>query len=123
MVVDKQTLKVVFWNANGVSSKIFVLYDFLSKIFIDICCISETHLKPDVRLHGRRLGGVLILVNKLIKHQLLPVIRTNLIENIAVEIFYRERRLQIISCYVPGGASHSDIRSHYSNDMKLLTRR
>lgn len=136
MQSDKSNLKVLFWNANGLCSKLFVLYDYMCSNFIDICCISETHLKPTIHLHSHpnfkiyrfdrtdsRLGGVLIMIRRALNHELLPALNTKLIENIGVVVSSQRRKLQIFSCYLPGGSSTRQIREHYENDLNEISRR
>lgn len=45
MLADKKFLNIIFWNANGIKDKIFLLYDFLQHNHIDIACICEKFLK------------------------------------------------------------------------------
>lgn len=51
MVVNNFTPKILFWNANGLQTKLFILYDFLRTNNIIIACISETKLSSDDILH------------------------------------------------------------------------
>ena len=136
MVVHKTTLKVLYWNADGVVNKIHQLYDFMIENFIDVACIQETFLKPNVILHAhpdfrcyrndrldRSKGGVMIIIRKLIKHHQLPHLHTNLIENLPLEIICNNRKIQLICLYVPGGATRTDIQQHLSNDVATIVNR
>ena len=70
----KPGLKVVHWNAEGVSKKTAELSHFLHENDVNICCIQETHLQGDKPFRirgykpyrndrqGRTKGGVLTLV-------------------------------------------------------------
>ena len=136
MMIERNKLKILFWNARGIQHKLFELYEFLDDNFVDLCCISETHLKPTIHLHAHpnyyiyrfdrtdtRLGGVLAIIRRNIKHDLMPSLNTALIETIGIEVHSQRRKIQIISCYVPGGASSDQIRTHFENDVNILTRR
>ena len=67
-------LTTMHWNAEGVHRKKLELQNFLKEHHVDICCIQETHLNPNLRFsirgyttyrHDRieqHKGGVLTLV-------------------------------------------------------------
>ena len=75
----KQSLRIIQWNADSITTKVLELQDRLSAEDIDICLIQETKLKQgvlDPKLEGyeciradRNLenagGGLLILIKKL----------------------------------------------------------
>ena len=132
----KNFVRILYWNANGIYSRLFQLYDFLCENFVDICCISETHLKLEIHLHSHpefriyrldridaRLGGVLIIVRRSIKHELLPSLQTSLLENIGIEVICSRRKFHVYSCYNPGGSSNSQIRSFLNADLNKMSRR
>lgn len=136
MLVHKSQLKVLFWNARSVLNKIYQLYSYLDDNCIDICCICETHLKPNIHLPSHpdyvnyrfdrtetTMGGVMIMIHRDLKHTDIPILRTNLIENIGIEIIINRRRMQFYSCYLPGGFRTNDINQHLANDITTITRR
>lgn len=105
------------------------------KEFVDVACICETFLKPNINLHThpefttyrcdreeRQKGGVMIIVRRNIPHKILPIIKCDLIENLRIEISSNNNKFEIVSCYVPGGAAPSDITSHFRNDIRHITR-
>ena len=67
-------LKVMQWNAEGVSPKKEALAKFLDENKVDICCVQETHLQNGKTFKirgyqcirndrdGRRKGGIMTLV-------------------------------------------------------------
>ena len=136
MQCHKDELSIVYWNANGIESKIHELYDFLLKNFIDIACINETFLKshstlnshPEFKIYrhdrddSRRKGGVLIIVRKSIPHHLLPSSNCEIIENIGIEVNTVNRKIHFVSCYLPGGSSTTSIRTHLKHDIRSLTK-
>lgn len=136
MHLNKSKIKILYWNANGIQTKLFVLYDFMCKNFVDICCISETHLKPTINLHSHpdfkiyrfdrtdvRLGGVLIFIRRALSHELLPSLNTELVENIGITVSGQRRKFQVFSCYVPGASTTTQIRSHFNNYLNKICRR
>lgn len=80
-----------------------MFYAFLIQNHIDVACVCETFLKSGDVLNKHPLydthrndrpdhlhkGGVMIMVRNDIKYNLLPYLRTQLVENIGVEIFNR----------------------------------
>lgn len=134
-VQNKQSLNILNWNANGIQNDIHELYQLMEEKFIHVSCISETFLKPHMKLPShpnfityradrsdRPKGGVLITIGKNIKHKLLPHPQTTLIECIGVEIFLENNsKIQITSAYLPGGSNHTEITSKLKNDIQKLT--
>lgn len=61
-------------------------------------------------------------VRRGLKHKLLPVFHTNLLECVSLEILL-DSGMSIIfhSVYLSGGASNNDIKSHLSSDLKNLS--
>lgn len=133
----KSFLNVAYWNANGIQNKIHQLYLFMQENFIDVMCICETFLKSKDKLHSHPLyshyradrpderskGGVLILAKRSLSHQVLPIIPTRLVENVGLEVDCGPSKIQIYSCYLPGGTPVQQIRSFYNSDLTLITRR
>lgn len=70
----KQRLKIMHWNAEGVSNKKIELENILNQEQINVCCLQETHLNENIALKirgyqcyrsdrkDRRKGGILTLV-------------------------------------------------------------
>lgn len=134
MDLHKQTLKMLYLNANDIQNKIHVIYAFMLEKNIDIACICETFLKSNIHLHShpdfityrfdreeRRKGGVMIIIRRNIPHQILPLMQCDLIENLRIEISSGNHKIEISSCYVPGGAAPSDIVTHFRNDIRKIT--
>ena len=134
-------LKISQWNARSIRNHIHELYEFMNENFVDIICLCETFLinsdilptHPDficyrldrlINDENVRSGGVAIILRRKIKHKLMPFIDTKLLEVIGIEILLENNSsIQIMSAYLPGGASSINIRQHYMNDIRLLTNR
>lgn len=124
----KKCLRVMHWNAQGITTEPAVsqLELFVHKEKIDIILLNETFLKPkhkfkiskykvyreDRKTHG---GGVLIAILESIDHKLLPKYKTSDTENISISIKINGRTTIITSAYNP----------HYTNkfkdDIEILT--
>lgn len=123
-------LKVMFWNANSVISKIHDLFNLLIENDIQIALLSETFLKhnmtfshADYKIYrldrtSNVKGGVAILIRKDISHSLLPCFETSVIEAIGVSIDSLSGRITFISAYNPG--SNNDVQA-FINDVRKLT--
>lgn len=136
---SNEKLNVLYWNANSIKPKIHQFYNFMLENHTDIACLSETLLGPGDVLpthpsfiiyrndrdncnQNRRSGGVAIIVRRIHSHKLLPVLRTQIIENIGVEFSLQNgARICIYSVYLPGGTSNKEIKQHYKNDLRILT--
>jgi hypothetical protein len=130
-------LKIIYWNANSIRSKLTEFYTFLSDENIDIACICETFLKSDQHINAhpdyityrldredRPRGGVMIVIKKLIKHAILPSLQTSLLECLGLSIETSNgSKIEIFSVYLPGGACNSDINKFYINDLRKITKR
>lgn len=127
-------LNVLYWNAQGLLEKIIDLYVFLVSNHIDIACISETFLKPAVRLHSHpdyrvyrldrdnRGGGVAIIVRRHLKHEIVPHLNLKLIECIGAKIqLSNSSHVTIYSCYLPGSTTNALVRDFYKQDIQRLT--
>lgn len=136
MDYSKRFMKFLYLNANGINNKIHAIYSFMLKEHVDVACICETFLKTHLLLHShpdfvsyrhdrddRPKGGVMVIVRRNVKHQLLPHINCNLMENVNIEFFADDKKFQISSCYLPGGTSATQIRDNFRSDIHLLTRR
>lgn len=139
MISNLTFLRIMYWNADSMREKIFELYDYLTTKQIHIAFISETYLKPNLRVHSHpdyimhrldRLqstkGGVAILVHRSIRHELLADLNMRSIEAIGIQItFHNHSKLDIYSIYLPGSglrANQHRIQQHFINDLRRITR-
>lgn len=127
-------LNIFSWNAQGLYDKLFDFYFHLIKNNVDIACVYETFLKPNVRLHNHpdykcyRLdrqnhgGGVAIFIRRTITHEAAPNLKFKLLECIGVIVkLSNSSSINIYSIYLPGSASNELIRQHYQQDIRKLT--
>lgn len=111
-------LKMTIWNSRGVRNKQHELFNFLALRKIQLCLLSETWLDSNVSISNSDFycyrndrteqtgGGVAILIKKGIKHQLLPIINTTLIENIGLRLFLQDGiSINVYAIYFPGGSA------------------
>lgn len=109
-------LKILTWNANGLLKKIEELEVFLQKNNIDICLISETHLKkgPGPKIKGysdyhahhpseNARGGSSLYIKECIKHSEDIVIELNSMQISSVLVKINHLDYHIGSCYFPPG--------------------
>ena len=108
----KTGLRVMQWNANGVKNRRPELQRFLQENKIDIACIQETHLKPDIqrffvrgyetfrrdRTTGAK-GGVLTLVRNDIPAVKLEETAGSDLEFITIKTFMKDEELLATNCY------------------------
>lgn len=131
-----EQINIVTWNARGIRNKKEELYEFLLNNNIDICLLNETWLNQNVSIRhnefycyrndrvGGRGGGVAIIIKKNIRHQLMPLMNTSLIENIGVKIFNSNGdSIDIYSCYFPGGNTRStdNKKQKFTSDLRKLS--
>lgn len=101
------------WNANGIAAKRMIFIDFLTRHDIDIACITETHLTPDLnfkvpnykvyrsdRVPVSAHGGVAVIVKKKLIHEpiILPPMICFEIQGISVSLD-NGSKLRIFSTY------------------------
>ena len=91
-------LKIITWNALGIRNKALEFFTFLCKHDVDLALVSETWLSSNINLSNRSYkcyrydrqdrtgGGVAMVVKRSIRHLLLPIVRTQIVENISIEI-------------------------------------
>lgn len=127
----EESITICNWNACSLQSKMLEFIDFLDEHKIDICVITETHLKPEVKIYfpdfrlvrldrtEARGGGVAIALRNNINCRLLPSFKTKTIEAIGVEVSTSVGPITIIAAYCPKQAPQLDFR----NDLSKLTRR
>lgn len=123
-------IKAMQWNAQGTTNftTIKQIEQLLSQEDIDILCLAETFLKSHHKfyLNGYRVyrndrenghgGGVAIVIKNSIKHKLLPICKTALIENISVAIFINGKERVFTSAYCP------KYFKYFRSDIKKLTK-
>lgn len=109
-----QQLKIITWNANGLTAKIEELETVLLNEKIDICLISETHLKKDSNLsikgysayhacHSseRARGGSSVFIRENINHSFEINIELDTMQVTSVSIKVRHVFFNIASIYCP----------------------
>jgi hypothetical protein len=93
MADETGKIKVLYWNAISIQRDTFESDDYIINTGVDVVLLCETFLKSDIvlnslavyiwyrmnRLDGDK-GGVAILVNNKIKHELLPSSDNSLLE-------------------------------------------
>ena len=105
-------LRTMQWNAEGVQNKKMVLQNFLKVNNIDICCIQEAHLNPNLRFSvrgytiyrhdriGQHKGGVLTLVrNSFPSAEINRSAAKESTETLTVLVTLQDRDLTVINIY------------------------
>jgi exonuclease III len=135
--MHSQKIKLCHWNANSISGKIIEFYEFLNDNKIDVACLNETCLKPHMNLRkhpdfkiirfdrtDRPKGGVAIIIKKAFNFEIMESFNTKLLETVGIKLNLSDgSKIEIMSCYLPGGAVNNDINSHFINDLRILTNR
>lgn len=121
----------MIWNARGIRSKFLELFHFILLNNILISLISETHLENDDTIsdpnfkiyrldrnhHG---GGVALIVNTNVLHELLPCPRLRVVEAIALKLNIGGRRIIVVAVYFPGSYDPEVLRL-YRLDLQTLS--
>lgn len=130
--MNNDKLNVMFWNCRSIRNKYIELFDFLLRENIDVCLLSETWLKPLNRLYHPSYncirvdrettgGGVALLIRKTINYVELPVVNTEMIENVGIEIISNtSTNIKIFSTYFPGGSSSRELQRKFNSDLRKL---
>lgn len=130
---SKSGLSFIYWNCQGIRSKVDELNRFLKNTLCDVVCLNETFLKYNNRLHipgftcirkdreSGRFGGLAILVRNGLKYNEILCPATNLVECMGIDISCNNSKLILINAYLPGASTPSAIRSHYHRDLVALT--
>lgn len=131
--MDVNTQKIIIWNAQSIWNKRREFFDYMTSENIDIALINETYLNnrlslshPKFKIYrldrpeNLRGGGVAIVINRSIKHELLSVPLTTVIEAISLRIFANNTNFIITSAYFPG-SSESSVLSQFRQDIYTLT--
>ena len=127
-----RNLRIFCWNTQSFQSKYHEIVDYLDSTHKDVICFSETWLKISdvVYLPSHKLyrtdrkndnhGGVAIAIHKSIPHKQIHI-KTNTIENVAVDINTPSGNITIISVYFPNSKLTSQSKNLFENDIKTLT--
>lgn len=104
-------LKIINYNANGIRSQVPEFNDFLRRHEIDICCISETHLRRNERIslpgyrifHTSRTGGARGGTAIVCKANILAAIDTNIsnLANTSIITATGGKTTRIVAVYSP----------------------
>lgn len=107
-----QNIRILYWNADGIRSKITELLDLVSELSIDIVALSETRISPHFNLHTPGFTcyrqdkkpdghgqGVAILVKSDIIHTSLKIDITQNLECIGIKIALSNHEIAFISAY------------------------
>jgi exonuclease III len=105
-----KALRLACWNAHGVRGRKLELEHFLSQHGVDICLLTETHLReresyvfrlgnyvcerPDRPTKG---GGTAILLRRGIDHYAVPVLGLTQLEATAIHIMLASSPLKILA--------------------------
>lgn len=109
-------LNIVQWNAQSLVSNRLNLTHFLNENNIHIALISETWLKPNIRLNirgyqverndcGNKHNGVAILIHNSITYSKINTYYDNSLQNICVRIKINGKEISIVSFYSPSNCS------------------
>ena len=128
--MEKNLVRIVFWNARGILSKLTEFQNFLFNKNIDIACVCETFLKRGKTLNIRgyqcltlarergRLGGLLILIKKSIHHSQIMIPKLNILECIGINIHSSTGRAKhLILTYLPGKCQDGPIVKYLKRDI------
>lgn len=122
----------MIWNAQSIRPKFLEFFYVLWLKSVLVSMVSETHLKDDDSFYGsdfstfrldrgdgRRGGGVALFISKRLKHKLLPVPATQVVEAVAAEVWLSNRWLIFVSIYFPGSDDPQVLRK-FRADIRLL---
>lgn len=128
MPSNKNTLKIMQWNAQGATTKSTMneLQNFIDKHKIDVVFLCETLLKSNHKFYLNNFtihrkdrsnpgGGVAICVKKNIKHEIAPMYDTVSIENVSVSVFINNKKLILTCAYNP------KYTTYFASDIDKLT--
>lgn len=128
-MVQLTNLKVLFWNARGLTNKLTEFKLSLYKNNIDIACVCETFLKStrpiqvkgyktsQINRHTGRFGGLIMLTKESLPAVPLTIPQTNLIECMGLSI----NRINLVLLYLPGQASDREIGISFIDDIEKIT--
>lgn len=112
MAVEHRGLTVAVWNANGLLPQSVEFRQFLLDERVDICLVSETHLKPGVHVRVPNFscyrsdrptagGGTAVYVRKCFRHHLLHLPALTSVEATAVSVDTARGRVTFVAGYRP----------------------
>jgi endonuclease/exonuclease/phosphatase family metal-dependent hydrolase len=133
METNHKDLKIAFWNAQSIQNKSVEVNDFIKDNNYDLFLVSESWLKSHIkytvnadynvyrldRPDDKRSGGVMIIIKKIIKHKVLEIPPTKVVEVIGISVFTKNGELKIYSAYFPGSREKAT-KEKYRDDIKLL---
>ena len=107
-------LKIVFFNANGITRQLHEFGIFLHTHSIDVAMINETRISASTELTipnyttyrketRRHYGGVAILIKSRLPHRFVDIFNFQTIEIVTIEIFVNNEAVLIGSVYHPPG--------------------
>src|SRR5215469_8941098 len=109
-----ETLKIVTWNANGLSQHIPELEIFLVNESIDICLVSETHLKKESKVKIKNYvcyhtphpentsrGGSAVIIRSHIQHHQEAEFSNELFQISIISIQAQNRQMKVAAIYCP----------------------
>lgn len=112
--MTSNSLRIVTWNANGLSQRVNELEIFLNSNHIDIALISETHFTTrsyikirectsyhTTHLSGRARGGTAVLIKKNIQHFQLEEIREDYIQATVIAVKLNGAEIKVAAAYCP----------------------
>ncbi|KAJ8724709.1 hypothetical protein PYW07_015667 [Mythimna separata] len=115
------SLRVLYWNARGLKSKVAPLHLLLKDQKIDVALISETHLGPadKIRFPGYYLyredeksavgypyRGLAVLVRRRVVHQPLPSTSPSTLYALGIQVHVAGVDLNIFAAYIPPAAKY-----------------
>lgn len=137
MYKPQNSLRVIYWNADGIGSKQNELLDLVSEMSVDVVAICETRLTQRINLHlpgyacyrkdkhpSGRGQGVAILVKVDIEHLLVHTPETKYLEAIGIKINSAQCSYTIYSVYqspnLPFLTGDIDVLLHSDNQVLLM---
>lgn len=112
----QSSLRIVAWNANGLVQRAQMLEAFLWSEKIDVCLVSETHMKRDsyCKIRGYRVyhtvrpdkvgkGGTAVVIKENINHFEQINYETSAIQATAVNVKTKSKDITIVAIYCPPG--------------------
>jgi exonuclease III len=129
-----ESLNILNWNARSIKDNEDELFNFLRVHDVHIAVITETFLKPNVkvkrnpnyfvyrndRLNGLG-GGVAIIVHRRIKHKISSSFETKVFETMGVTVETQLGQITIIAAYLPFQCVGQQ-KNFLKSDLQRLTR-
>lgn len=130
--MNSEELKILYWNANGISNKKVEFVNFVKRHDFDVIAIVETFLKPTNRFSVTNYtcvrldrasgpkGGILVLIKKSIAFSIMCDQNLKTIEALGIQVCTRKGPLCIMAAYNPGAISQA---VEFEQDIRKLTSR